>query len=85
MNITHFSIALITVILDFNIIPDQVDAAMIFIALVPTSFRFGSTFRRYIVLDIELLKQENIVNPTILDLYVRAMYDLTNLDYHRYC
>jgi hypothetical protein len=85
MNITHFAIAFVTLLLDFNVIPDAVDASLIFVALIPPAFKFGSTFRRYIVLDIELLKQENIVNPTILDIYVRTMYDLTNLDYHRYC
>ena len=56
MNIIHFAISVVNIVLDFNIITDSVDASLIFLLLIPPAFMFGRTFRRYLILNIELIK-----------------------------
>lgn len=85
MNFVHCLLSIMFILYQMDSIASNTDISVIILLLFPTAFRFGAVWRYYLLKNVPLIKQNQITSPIIMDLYVRALNDLCNLDYHVYC
>ncbi len=69
----------------FNSYIEYTDLAILIIVIVPPALRLGDVMRRFRLAGIKHLFKDDIDSSITLDLYVRELNILTNLDYLNYC
>ncbi len=85
MTMLHMIFSLICILFEFGIIHANANMMIILLVIIPPSFKFGPIMRKYLLRDYLLLKEQDIVSPISLDLYVREVNILCELDYSKYC
>lgn len=84
MNLLHFCITLLGLLFEIYAIQKKFDLCIIIIWLIPICFKVGYNLRAFRLRNIKLLQKNEIDSAITLDLYVREVNILTNLDFKTY-
>ena len=84
LNLTHIVIALIGLLYEIKSIQEKFDLTILIIWIIPICFKVGTNLRKYRLRNVRLLSKGDIDSSITLDLYVREVNILTNLDYKNY-
>ena len=75
---------LVAILFSIKEIQETANFSIILLSLFPVCFKFGSVLRKYRLKGIKHLYKEDIDNSVTLDLYIRELNVLTDLDYINY-
>lgn len=84
LNLVHIVVAIVGILFEIQWIAQRFDIIIIILWAVPICFKVGANLRRYRLRNVRLLQKGDIDSSITLDLYVREVNILTNLDYKHY-
>lgn len=84
LNFIHIMITIMGLLFEFQTIQEKFDLSIVILWIIPICMKLGANFRRYRLRNVRLLRKQDIDSSITLDLYVREINILTNLDYKNY-
>lgn len=84
LNILHCFIAITGLLFEIHTIQMKFDISLVIVWMIPICFKAGVNLRKFRLRNVRLLQKNDIDSAITLDLYVREVNILTNLDYKTY-